>query len=590
MSSEPIILVVDDEPDNFDVIETLLYNEPYLLSYLSSGDAVLELLDKIQPDVILLDVMMPGTTGIDTCQQIKSTARWQPIPIIMLTALTSKEDLAYCLEAGADDFISKPINGLELRARVHSALRSYQRYKEIQELNIHLSQFNILLEEQVRQRTSDLEAFIRYDALTGLPSRFSLISKIEESFEAEIFQPFTLVILDCDQFQLVNSSLGYELGNKLLIAISDRLKGLAKPDDMLAHLGGDKFCLFLSSTENLEHLKSTIHSILDIFDAPFSVEGIEIYITASYGISLVSNTQKLAQERLQEADIAMHRAKSLGKGNYQIFDTSMHSAVLRRLQLEQDMHRALENEEFFVQYQPIVKLPERVLVGFEALSRWNHPTQGFVSPVDFILCAEETGLIVPIGLLVLRQSCAAIQYWRQHYQINLFVSVNLSVRQFAHPTLIDDIDQILKESAIASNILKLEITESAIVENPQMAISLIQELRSRHIDISIDDFGTGYSSLAYLSQFPVDHLKLDRFFTNKIGNQQDSTIVQAVIDLGHALNMSIVAEGIETLEQLEHLESRGCDFGQGYFFSRPLSFEGVNEYLLAQPLICPEPA
>lgn len=581
MRESPVILIVDDEPDNFDVVEALLHNEHYFLSYLPSGQAALNLMDKIRPDVILLDFMMPEITGIEVCQRIKSTPEWQAVPVIMLTALNSKEDLSRCLDAGADDFISKPIDALELRARVRSALRTYHQYQKIQELNHRLNCFNTALEEQVQQRTAELEDIIRYDALTKLPNRFLILQRIAYVLDKEPSNPLVLVTLDCDQFKLVNSSLGYDLGNKLLIAIANRLKTLTESSDVLARLGGDEFCLLLSSIPAPYIEAFIVEQILSSFNAPFTLDGIEVYVTASCGITIADEVSKSPQALLQEADIAMHQAKKCGKGSYRFFDAQMQNAALKRLRLEQDMQRALKNKEFLVYYQPIISLPERRLIGFEALARWQCPTQNFISPADFIPCAEETGLIVPIGLLVLKQACHDIRMWKEKFCPELFISVNLSVRQFAHPTLLDDIDQVLEDIAIAPHTLRLEITESAIVENPTTAIDLIQELRSRHIKISIDDFGTGYSSLAYLSQFPVDTLKIDRFFISQLGNQQDSKIVQAVINLGHALDMSIVAEGIETSEQLERLEQLGCDFGQGYLFNKPLPFDQLSKYLEA---------
>lgn len=579
MRESAVILIVDDEPDNFDVVEALLHNEHYFLSYLPSGEAALNLIDKIQPDVILLDFMMPGITGIEVCQRIKSTPKWQAVPIIMLTALNSKEDLSRCLEAGADDFISKPIDALELRARIRSALRTYQQYQKIQELNHQLSCFNVSLEEQVQQRTAELEDTLKYDALTQLPNRFLIVQEIACLLNEISLNPVVLITLDCDQFKLVNSSLGYDLGSKLLVSIANRLKTLTRSGDMLARLGGDEFCILLNSVSSLAVEPFVVEHVLASFNTPFSLDGLEVYVTASCGITIANEYSTSPQVLLQEADIAMHRAKKCGKGSYQFFDAQMQNAASKRLRLEQDMQRALKHKEFSVFYQPIISLPERKLIGFEALARWQSPTQGFISPSDFIPCAEETGLIVPIGLLVLRQACHAIQVWKERFNQDLFISVNLSVRQFAHPTLLDDIDQVLNDIAIAPHTLRLEITESAIVENPKTAINLIQELRSRQIKISIDDFGTGYSSLAYLSQFPVDNLKIDRFFISQIVNQQDSKIVQAVINLGHALDMSIVAEGIETIEQIERLEQLGCDYGQGYFFSKPLPFDQLSDYL-----------
>lgn len=580
LETSPLILVIDDEADNFEVVEALLDRENYQLIYLSDAQQAFILLNSFQPNVILLDVMMPQLSGIEFCQTFKSHPQWRHIPVIMVTALNSSDDLSRCLAAGADDFISKPLDGLELRSRVRSMLRINAQYLEIQQLctqlnntNQFLKRFNRHLEEQVHQQSAQLEQTILYDPLTHLLSRVGFLQAIARTLEqqAHLHSPFAILCLDCDEFKLINASLGHDTGDRLLMAIAERLSHLLRPHDFLARLGEDEFCFFLSPIDDLETLHAIANTILTSFNAPFIVDDFEIYTTACLGITLSRTKDTTPQDLLQEADTAMYRAKHQGKASYQLFDHQMQSLALGRLQLEQDMQHALRRHEFLVHYQPIINLQTNQLAGFEALVRWHHPEQGMVAPSEFISCAEETGLIVQIGLLVLRQACQQLQIWKQHTKQTLFMSVNLSVRQFAHPTLLEDIDQILAETTVDPQDLKLEITESAIMENPETAILLTQALRSRHIQLSIDDFGTGYSSLSYLSQFPVDNLKIDRSFINKIDGVNNAEIVRAIITLGHALGMTIVAEGIETSEQAEYLRQLGCLYGQGYFFSKPLN-------------------
>ena len=564
--NKPSILVVDDEPDNFDVIETLLSDQNYLLHYVSGGQEAIDALNLLQPDVILLDVMMPGIDGIEVCQRIKAMPKWESVPIIMVTALTTKADLARCLTAGADDFMSKPVNRLELIARVRSMLRIRQQYKQ-------LATFNARLEDTVQQRTAQLQTMIFQDSLTHLPSRTFLLQKLAEIIRLEI-SSFAIVYLDCDQFKLVNGSFGYTIGNQLLVAVAERLKSYLSPGDVLASMGEDEFCFLLYQIEDESVIEGFIQRILQSFETPFVVADCEIFMTACMGITLGSRAGKryhLPEEPLQDADTAMYKAKLRGKGCYQIFDRQMSLAMLNRLTLENDLQRAIEHQEFVNYYQPIVDLKTQKIYGFEALVRWHHPRRGMVSPIEFIPCMEETGLIVPVGMMVFKAACQHLHQWHQQGWPELTVNVNLSVRQFSCPTLLADIDRILAETGVNPAYLKLEITDSAIMDNATTAIALTEQLRSRQIQISIDDFGTGYSSLGYLHCFPVNSLKIDKSFVSELQtDDRNYPVVNTIIALSNQLGLTVVAEGIETQEQLEWLQKLGCQFGQGYLFSKPL--------------------
>lgn len=568
------ILIVDDDPDNFDVIETFLNDRDYQLHYAASGQEAIASLETFQPDLILLDVMMPGMDGIEVCRRIKAMPYWEAVPIIVVTALTTKKDLAQCLSAGADDFISKPVNRLELTARVRSMLRIRQQYQDI-------ATFNTQLEAKIQQRTAQLRTMIFQDALTLLPSRMFLLQKLTESLQSGQ-SSFAVVYLDCDRFKLVNGSFGHAVGNQLLIAIAERLQQHLRPGDLLARMGEDEFCFVLQHVRDTKTLESLLQTLLRSFDRPFAVGNCEMFASVCVGATLGSDAERSAEELLQDADTAMYQAKLRGKSSYQIFDRQMRLAILNRLTLENDLQRALERQEFVLHYQPIVNLHSEKLAGFEALVRWKHPERGLVSPGEFIPCMETTGLIVPVGMMVFKQACQKLCIWQQQGWGELTMSVNLSVRQFACPTLLADIDRVLAETAVNPACLKLEITESAIMDNPEMAIALTKELRSRQIQIGIDDFGTGYSSLGYLHRFPVDNLKIDRSFVSPIaadkGNHQ---VVNAIVALSNELGLSAIAEGIETTQQLQWLRQLGCEFGQGYLFSKPLAEADIETTYLA---------
>jgi len=563
---EPCVLVIDDEPDNFDVLETLLHDQNYQMHYCSNGLDALLSLDNIKPDIILLDVMMAGIDGIEFCYRIREIPKWEALPIIMVTALSSKEDLAKCLTAGANDFITKPVNSVELKARVRSMIRIHQQHQQ-------LASFNALLEKTVEQRTVDLQNMIFRDTVTHLPSRMFLLQQITATLEAGDLS-FAVVYIDCDQFKLVNGAFGYAVGNQLLKAIGDRLNQHLRTGDLLARIGEDEFCFLLHQIDrqNLEQaIEPYIQEILQSFINPFIVSGCEIFISACIGIAVGHSLDQQPEELLQDADTAMYKAKIKGKGSYQIFDRQMYLATLNRLTLENDLQRALKQEEFITYYQPIINLATEKISGFEALVRWRHPERGLISPLEFIPCMEETGLIVPVGIMILKQSCLQLKAWHDLGWTELTMSVNLSVRQFACPNLVEDIDQVLLETAIDPNYLKMEITESAIMDNAQTAITVLEQLRSRHIQISIDDFGTGYSSLGYLHRFPVDNLKIDRSFVSQIqSDQRKYQVVDMIVSLSKQLQLSIIAEGIETTEQLQWLQNVGCEYGQGYLFSKPL--------------------
>lgn len=596
------ILIVDDEPDNFDVIEAFLCEHNYQLHYAAHGKAALQFLDIASPDLILLDVMMPGMDGLEVCRRIKAMPQGKGVPVIMVTALSDKEDLARCLAAGADDFISKPVNRIELEARVRSMLRIHEQYQQ-------LETFNARLEVLVQQRTAQLQDMIFQDRLTQLPSRALLLQKL-----ADLLNPVStclgsqnhstepliaLIYLDCDQFQLVNGSFGHEAGDQLLVAIAQRLRQHCQSGDFLARPGEDEFCFVHYAAKNRQDIEQVVLQLMDSFHAPFSIVTqditCEIFMTMCVGVAFGFSGDN-AETVLQDADTAMYQAKLRGKGNYQIFERQMQLAILNRLTLESDLKRAVDQQEFFVHYQPIVNLETLKIFAFEALMRWRHPTRGIVPPGEFIPSIETTGLIVRVGMDIFKQACAQLARWHRMGWDDLIMSINLSVRQFESPTLLTNIDRILAETKVNPACIKLEITETAIMKKASGAIALMEELRSRRMQLSIDDFGTGYSSLGYLYEFPVNTLKIDQSFVSDTHHQnRQYQVVDTIISLGKQLNLDVIAEGIETPQQLAWLKQLDCQFGQGYLFSKPLSPEQIEQKYLSsairranRPILCYE--
>ena len=435
-----------------------------------------------------------------------------------------------------------------------------------------------LAEEQLHH-----DAF--HDALTGLPNRALFMDHLKLSIaraRRNESQKFAVLYLDLDRFKVINDSLGHTIGDQLLVGIADRLKEHLRPGDTVARLGGDEFVILIEDIAEETEAVQVAERIQQELSVPFTLSGREVFTTVSLGIAPSATGYERAEDILRDADTAMYRAKSAGKARYEIFDRAMHARAINLLQMETDMRRALERDEFLIHYQPIVALDNFRLRGFEALVRWQHPERGFISPMDFIPIAEETGLIVPLGEVVLREACAQMQRWQKMFPVDppLYVAVNLSSKQFSQSTLIDKVADILKETGVNPSSVKLEITESLVMENIDTATDMLRQLRALGIKLAIDDFGTGYSSLSYLHRFPIDTLKIDRSFVTRMSeNNENTEIVRTIVVLAQNLGMDVVAEGVETNEQLVLLQKLGCENGQGYFFSKPVGSDGAERII-----------
>ena len=450
--------------------------------------------------------------------------------------------------------------------------------------SVHLIfQIQDITDRKLAEQRLHHDAF--HDALTGLPNRALFMDHLKLAIarsQRHHQRLFAVLYLDLDRFKIVNDSLVHTTGDQLLVGIADRLKQNLRPGDTVARLGGDEFTVLVEDIADEAEAIQIAERIQKELSIPFALNGREVFTTISMGIAPSSTGYANAEDILRDADTAMYRAKASGKARYEIFDTAMHARALNLLQMETDMRRAVEREEFFLHYQPIVSLENFALRGFEALVRWQHPERGYISPMDFIPVAEETGLIIPLGEWVLREACRQMQRWQKLFPSDtpLFISVNLSSKQFGQSDLIEKAATIFHETGINPRTIKLEITESVVMENIETATEMLKQLRALGVQLSIDDFGTGYSSLSYLHRFPIDTLKIDRSFVTRMSGQNENTeIVRTIVVLAQNLGMDVVAEGVETNDQLRLLRELGCENGQGYFFSKPVNKHGAEKII-----------
>jgi diguanylate cyclase (GGDEF)-like protein/PAS domain S-box-containing protein len=436
-----------------------------------------------------------------------------------------------------------------------------------------------------KQAEEQLQRNAFYDPLTDLPNRALFTDRLEHALQRLKRHPeslFAVLFLDLDGFKLINDSLGHLTGDRLLQGFARRLGECLRPSDTLARLGGDEFTILIEDIKTIKDVIIVAERILQTLTLPFNLGGQQVFTNTSIGIALSNSDYQRSEEILRDADTAMYRAKAQGKGCYAVFDPKMYLLAVSRLQLETDLRQAIEHREFQVFYQPIASLETGKITEFEALIRWQHPKRGLISPAEFIPIAEETGLIVPIGQWILKEACQQMRTWQEQFpqQTPLKVNINLSGKQLRGINFIEQIDNVLAETGLDGSTLKLEITESLLIENVEAAANLLLELRKRNIELCLDDFGTGYSSLSYLQRFPINTIKIDRSFVRRMKPKDDSSeIVRAIVALAHILGMTVIAEGIETEEQLEQLKKLTCEKGQGYLFSKPLSREDAEALL-----------
>ncbi len=486
-----------------------------------------------------------------------------------------KQLVAGQLEAGADQFEIEyrihPRDGSTIWVRTHGVCVRDDTGRVIRMVG---SQIDITKQKQAEAR---LLHDALHDALTGLPNRALLLDRLEAVLSKLRRNPdrvFAVLFVDLDRFKNVNDSLGHAAGDELLVAIARRLEAQLRAEDTLARLGGDEFVVLLGEVDELGAVAAVVERLEEALRQPIEVRGHELVISASIGIAMSGPGYERAEDVLRDADIAMYRAKAAGRGGHTVFVGKMHEQAVQLLRLETDLRAAIGTPQCSVRYQPIVDVGSRRLAGFEALVRWKHPEQGWISPVEFIPIAEETGLIVELGEWVLREACARTRAWQVETSSGIFISVNVSPRQFSHPDLLQSIASALEDARLAPHHLKVEITEGVFIRDIDGAERTLDKLRDMDVQLSLDDFGTGYSSLSYLQRLPFDVLKVDRgFVTEMLRDQRAARLVEGVVTLGHALGLRVVAEGVESAAHLSALARIGCDFAQGYYLSPPLTEE-----------------
>ncbi|WP_017324146.1 EAL domain-containing response regulator [Synechococcus sp. PCC 7336] len=594
-SPETNILIVDDSRVNRLSLSKILSAVGYTIHQADSGAAALTMVGEQPPDLIVMDIRMPELDGYATCQRLKANATTESIPVIFISSLEDIRDKVRAFKVGGCDYILKPFEPQEVLVRVNSQIELLRQKRQ-------LETWNEQLEDRVRQRTAELEQQILqrqqaqeeleylalFDRLTQLPNRLSLLQQLDRKLDRakqNSQYEFALLLFDCDRFKVVNDSLGHSAGDCLLKLIAERLQLNLPPETFLARLGADEFGLVVDTVHSREAAQALVQWVRQQMKLPFQLQGREVFIDVCSGVALGTADYDSPEHLLRDADAAMYRAKQQGPDRHKVFDTSMYVRAVARLDLENDLRRAVPNRELELYYQPIVSLTSDTICGFEALLRWNHPERP-ISPAKFIPIAEETGAIVDIGQWCLQQACSQLRQW-QDWDAglrSLSVSVNISARQFIHSNLLETVDRVLLETQLDSTCLKLELTESALMDNANSARNLLQALRDRQIQLCIDDFGTGYSSMSYLQQLPLNILKVDRSFVREMGRKGGNpAIVLAIVTLAHSLGLHAIAEGVETQEQMQQLREMGCEFGQGYLIAKPLSALAAGDLLKSFP-------
>ncbi len=687
------ILIVDDEAFMRLVLRDALEEAGYAVSEAAGGEAALAAFQGQCPDAVLLDIHMPGMDGFEVCRAIRQTPLGQYLPILMVTGSADGEVIHRTFEAGATDFIAKPVNGVVLGYRVRYMLRAAQAAQALRqnqerlvlaqqiaglgywewdllhnswtfsEQSRHILQFNgrpaangfsdflqavhpdekevvektlhqtlagerefniehrivwpdgqirhvhgqarvvrdqqqrpvrvtgtihdvtdrLQTEAKLRENQTRLNYLAYHDALTGLPNRLLFLDRFQHAIAKarRARKQVAILFLDLDQFKKVNDSLGHEIGDQLLKGVGERLKGCAREGDTLARLGGDEFVLLLEDLEQENAPSVVAKKVIAQLALTLQVGGFQLYATASIGISVFPDNGETVEELMKCADVAMYRAKDRGRNNFQYYTPDMNARAQELLLLENGLRQALSRNELEIYYQPQVDMTTGQFFGTEALLRWNHPVRGLLPPAEFLALAEETGLIMTMSEWVIHTACRQNKAWQDQGFQPLVMAVNVTPRMFQQPELLRVVRQALDQSGLPPQFLELEVTESMIMHNVEAAIETMGELTRMGVGLAIDDFGTGYSSLSCLRRLPIQKLKIDRVFVNDItSNPNDAAIATSVIALAASMNLGVIAEGVETREQLDFLHERGCRQGQGFLFSKPVPVTELEKHLI----------
>ncbi len=696
------IFLVDDQQINLQLLNIVLRDQGFELLSATSGEEAIAEIQETMPDLILLDIMMPGIDGFETCNQLKSIPTVKDIPIIFMSALTQAKDIVKGFELGGVDYITKPFEAKEVLVRINNQIK-------IRRLNQELNKQNEILKQEIEQRKKVeeklnilfqasqqspasivitniegnityvnpkfeelsgysqeevlgknprilksnetdaktyqklwrdilagkewhgeftnlkkngekylekasispifnsekqithfvavkeditlkkyheklLEYRANYDLLTDIPNRHFALERLQYFIDKTVNHQtkIGLMFIDLDRFKEVNDIFGHALGDELLKVVSYRIKNILRNTDMIARLGGDEFLIIIPSVKDSNILENIAQKIIEVLQQPFNFDKIQLNISGSVGITIYPDDALEVKNLMNNADTAMYHAKEEGKNNFQRFNKAMKDAITKKRELQTELKKAIKNQQFLLAYQPIIDLKTKKIVSAESLIRWPNKKlgnpNGFVSPERFIPVAEENGSIIQLGQWILKEACQEAVKWQRDFYLP--VTVNISPLQFTNQNFIHEISNILEDTKLKSNCLSLEITESLLLEKICNIETIFAQLNEMNISLSLDDFGTGYSSLNYLTQYPFKILKIDKSFINKIvDNHQVFVLVEIIINMAKSLNLKIVAEGIETKAQLDLITSLGCDFGQGYLFSKPLYSEDFINFI-----------
>lgn len=565
---KPLALIADDDPAHRLLAAAGLEAVGFDVAEVADGRATLEYFERMQPDLLVLDLSMPHLDGVEVCRKLRATTGARATPILIMTGTPDLDSIERALEAGATEFIRKPINPALLAHRANYILRASHAQTQLGRLG-------------------------SYDGLTGLANRERFADRLEAQLARARSNERALALLtiDIDRFSRINDTLGNAAGDQVIQAIADRIRDHVRTTDAVSRvarlavsrLGGDSFAVMLPSIETEQDAGVVARRLLQAFAEPISVGTQQVSTTASIGIALFPRDAEDAGTLVRHADAAMHHAKEDGGNGFRFFSSYMNAASLRRLTLESSLREALKREELSLHYQPKVELCSGRVSGMEALLRWQHPEMGAISPAEFIPIAEETGSMVAIGEWVLRTACSQNKAWQDAGLARLPVSVNVSTLQFSQQDLVETVERALRDTSLEPEFLELEVTESVMMKDVTGSGRILRALREKGVHVALDDFGTGYSSLSYVRSFPLDSLKIDASFVGDLTLDVGADgIIMAILAMAKVLQLSVVAEGVETEDQADFLRTHGCAEMQGWLFSRALpadKFENLIRHM-----------
>lgn len=556
------ILLADDTRSILDLISLYLKKMGHEVIAVSDGESAIEIFKKELPDLIILDVLMPTMDGFECARRIREIGGEDWIPIIFLSAAVDEKSVVQGINAGGDDYLTKPISKVLLEAKIKAMQRIASMRKKLYETTQELSILSVT------------------DSLTGAYNRFELDRIIKQKIEKANAEHTLLALffIDLDNFKSINDNLGHYIGDLLLKEVSARLNAILRKHDFLARMGGDEFAIIFQ-IEKVDNIEFIANKIMNTLSSNYNLEGHLIYLTVSFGIACYPFAGGDEKKLMQSADIAMYQAKTLGRNNYQYYTEAMIEKNKLHSEVQEMLREALMNHELYMIYQPIFNIETQEIVGIEALIRWLHPEKGLILPEIFIPIAEESDLINKVGELAFREVCSQVVLWQKE-GYSLKYSINVSPKQLLQKKFPDLIKLIMVENKVAPEQFEMEITETILMNHLHFSEKIINEIHKIGVKISIDDFGTGYSSLVHLKNFPIASIKIDKSFIRDIASDpNDAIIVSALIALGKNLGLQVIAEGIETQEQLQFLKENNCPQGQGYLFCPPLTAKEMTHFL-----------